>query len=82
MDEKLERLSSSVADKFKEAEQLNQQGDELEKKIQIVREQQISPRKLSQQKLEMASLQGEQHSPACFVPTDVYCFVQWSLRQC
>ena len=58
MDAKLERLSSSVADKFQEAEQLNQQGDELEKQIEIVRQHKTSPRVLAQHKLEMASLQG------------------------
>ena len=59
MDAKLERLSSSVSDKYQEAEKLNKQGDELEKQIEIVRQQhKTSPKNLSLQKLELASLQG------------------------
>lgn len=59
MDAKLERLSVSVASKVQEAEELNQQGDDLEKQIETFRQNKTSPKKLSQQKLKLATLQGK-----------------------
>ena len=60
MDEKLERLSSSVVDKVQEAEQLCLQGDDIQQQIDVIRQRGggSSPTKLSYLNLRVASLQG------------------------
>lgn len=58
MDATLQRLSSSIEEKLKESEQLNRRGDDLEEKIETLRQLKTSPMQLSRRKLGMATLQG------------------------
>ena len=58
MNEKLERLSTAVSEKYQEADQLNKYADELEQQIDLIRTKEVSPRKLALKKLELATVQG------------------------